>query len=63
LLITLDYEQSKANGPPFSVSANEVSGYWDKLRIVFEHNAIDSTPPKFKEAGLTEVNEKVWLNY
>ena len=63
LLITLDYEQSKANGPPFSVSANEVSGYWDKLRMVFEHNAIDSTPPKFKEAGLTEVIEMVWLNY
>lgn len=62
LLVTLEYDQSKANGPPFSVLADEVKGYWSNLRRVAEHNAIDSTPPKFKEAGLSEVIEVVWLN-
>lgn len=62
LLITLEYDQSKANGPPFAVLADEVSGYWKNLRRVEEHNAIDNTPPKFKEAGLTEVTEVVWLS-
>jgi len=62
LLITLEYDQSKANGPPFSVLADEVAGYWSKLQRVAEHNAIDNTPPKFKEAGLTEVTEVVWVS-
>lgn len=63
LLITLEYDQSKVDGPPFSVLADEVEGYWPKLRRVSEKNAINSTPPKFKEAGLTEVTEVVWINY
>ena len=63
LLITLEYDQSRADGPPFSVLADEVAGYWPKLRRESEKNAINSTPPKFKEAGLTEVTEVVWINF
>jgi len=62
LLITLAYDQSKADGPPFSVQPEEVAEYWDNLQCVAEHNAIDSTPPKFRDAGLTEVIESAWTS-
>lgn len=60
LLITLEYDQAMVDGPPFSVQADEVMEYWSNLRRVAEANAIDSTPPKFRAAGLTEVIETVW---
>ena len=60
LLVTLAYDQSKVDGPPYSVSPTEVAEYWDNLEIVARHNAIDSTPPKFRAAGITEVIESVW---
>ena len=62
LLITLEYDQSVAAGPPFSVPADEVRRYWNCLHRVLEHNAIDSTPPKFRDAGLAVVMEAVWVS-
>lgn len=61
LLITLEYDQSKANGPPYSVLADEVADYWGNIPRLSGYNVIDSAPPKFREAGLTEVTESVWL--
>jgi thiopurine S-methyltransferase len=61
LLITLEYDQSRADGPPYSVLADEVADYWGHIPRVSGYNVIDSTPPKFREAGLTEVTESVWL--
>ena len=62
LLITLEYDQSKADGPPFSVLADEVADYWNNIELISAHNAIDNTPPKFREAGITEVTESVWIS-
>jgi thiopurine S-methyltransferase len=61
LLITLEYDQSRVDGPPYSVLADEVADYWGNIQRVSAYNALDSTPPKFREAGLTEVIEAVWL--
>ena len=61
LLITLEYDQSRVDGPPYSVLADEVADYWGNIQRVSGHNALDGTPPKFREAGLTEVIEVVWL--
>lgn len=61
LLITLEYDQSRADGPPYSVLAEEVAEYWGNIPRVSGSNVIDSTPPKFRQAGLTEVTESVWL--
>lgn len=60
LLITLEYDQLSAPGPPYSVLADEVRRYWKQLQVVSRHNVIDTTPPKFRNAGLTEVTEVVW---
>jgi len=61
VLLTLEYDQSQVAGPPFSVLPDEVRGYWGKLNRVASRNDIDDCPPKFRNAGLTEVTEAVWL--
>jgi thiopurine S-methyltransferase len=60
LVITLGYDQSVAKGPPFCISDDEVLGYWPGLERVDRYDDTANAPPKFLEAGLTEVMETVW---
>ena len=60
LLITFEYEQTTVAGPPYSVAADEVLGYWPELERIEEHEAIDDAPPKFRANGLTSLTEVVW---
>ncbi len=60
LLISLEYDESVATGPPFSVPADEIHSYWPGLERVAAHDDIDNGPPKFREAGLDEMIEVVW---
>lgn len=60
LIVTLEYDQARANGPPFSVSPDEIHGYWPDLERISVRNDIDNSPPKFREAGLDEVIEAIW---
>lgn len=62
LLITLEYDQQQAAGPPFAVMADEVLGYWPGLQRVAAWNDIANAPPKFRDAGLTTLQEVVWLS-
>ena len=61
LLITLEYDQSMVNGPPYSVLADEVKGYWPELRRAGDKSALKNMPPKYREANLSEFVEAVWL--
>ena len=62
LLVTLDYDQSRAPGPPFSVPAQEVEAlYGQRCRVErLGCFATDLVPPHFKEAGLATVTEGVY---
>jgi thiopurine S-methyltransferase len=60
LLVTLEYDQSKGNGPPFSVMAEEVKTYWPVLRRVDQQRDSENIPPKFRDAGISEMLETVW---
>ena len=60
LLITLEYDDEIATGPPYSISPNEIRSYWPELRAVDRYDDIENGPPKFREAGLTEMFETVW---
>lgn len=60
LVITLGYDQSVAKGPPFSITDNEVLGYWPGLERIDRYDDTVNAPPKFLEAGLDEVTETVW---
>jgi len=60
MIITLEYDESIATGPPFSVPAGEVLAYWPDLERVDAHDDIENGPPKFHEAGLKEMIQVVW---
>lgn len=60
LIISLEYDQSIAAGPPFSVAAEEILGYWPRLQRVDAYDDIENGPPKFRKAGLQEMTEVVW---
>jgi len=62
LLVTLEYDQSRVGGPPFSVPADEVRAYWPRLERIAERNDIEDCPPKFRNAGLQFVNEVAWVD-
>jgi len=60
LLISLEYDQLRANGPPFSVLPDEVHSYWPELRKAGDLSALNNMPPKFREAGVDQFIEVVW---
>ena len=62
LLITLEYDQSEMNGPPFSVPAGEVQALFDQRALVTELARADilGDEPHFRERGLTGLEEVVW---
>jgi thiopurine S-methyltransferase len=60
LLITLEYDDAIATGPPFSISGDEIRRYWPDMREVERYDDIENGPPKFLEAGLNEMFETVW---
>ena len=60
LIIALEYDETIAEGPPFSVPADELLGYWPDLVCLEAYEDIANGPPKFREAGLEEMVELVW---
>jgi thiopurine S-methyltransferase len=62
LVVTLEYEQNRVDGPPFSVPAEELLQYWPGLVRVSTSNDLANSPPKFREAGLKEVSEVTWVS-
>ena len=62
LLITLECDAPGIEGPPFSVMPDEVAGYWPDLQRIAQKNDIENSPPRFREAGVKEVLEVVWIS-
>jgi len=62
LLITLEYDQSKVDGPPFSVDRKEVELLFGARGRVEQLATIVSreVPPHFAAAGIQEVTEAVY---
>jgi len=63
LLVTLDYEQQQMQGPPFAVSAGEVSRLYQGGFSVEQlaHTDIIDTQPQFREKGLVSLHESAYL--
>ncbi len=62
LLITLDYDQSQMDGPPFSVGDTEVQALFashSDARILSRRGMLDKEP-KFAERGLTQLDTVVY---
>jgi thiopurine S-methyltransferase len=62
MVVTLEYDQSIVAGPPFAVHADELTEYWSDLRRVGQYDDLQNCPPKFRTAGITDVQEVVWLS-
>lgn len=62
LLITLDYDQSKMSGPPFSVNKTELGSLFSfaKIKELQRTNIIDDEP-HFKKKGLTSFNQTAYF--
>ena len=63
LLITLDYDQALAPGPPFAVSEEEVQAlYGSRCRIrQLDSFRTGELPPHFLECGVEEATEGIYL--
>ena len=59
LLVSLEYDQSQANGPPFSVHGDEILSYWPDLELVESRSDLENGPPKFR--SLARLDEQVWI--
>ena len=63
LLLTVEYDQSRRDGPPFSVPGAEIeTNFSDKFEIdTLCHNEIIEAKPKYKEWGLDSLMERASL--
>lgn len=62
LLITLEYDQSKMDGPPFSVDADEVQRLFTGCAVrQLDVEDVLSGQARFEEAGLGALRERAWL--
>lgn len=60
LIVTLEYDQAVVQGPPFSLTADEVRRFWPDVEPVEDKDDIANCPPKFRAAGLSECREIIW---
>lgn len=60
LLVTLEFDDSLTEGPPYPVFRDEVLAYWPNLRRVTSRDDIANAPQKYLEAGLEEMVEVAW---
>lgn len=62
LLVSLEYDQQLADGPPFSVLADEVAAlYQPRFAVAELHCQLsDDLPPKFRQAGISALTERVY---
>jgi thiopurine S-methyltransferase len=62
LLITLDYDQSEMNGPPFAVSTDEVTRYYGQafqVEPMLQTEIVDESP-RWRAKGLSSLVESVY---
>lgn len=60
LIVTLEYEQALVDGPPFSVTRDEILSYWPALERIDVHDDIENAPPKFRAAQISKLLEVIW---
>jgi thiopurine S-methyltransferase len=63
LLITVDYPQAEMQGPPFSVSAEEVEALYREhaeVRLLAQPDVLEQNP-RFQQRGLSSLRENIFL--
>lgn len=62
LLVTLEFDDSLTEGPPYPVFRDEVLAYWPGLQRVTSRDDIANAPQKYLEAGLSKMIEVAWAD-
>ena len=60
LLIAVEYDQSVAPGPPWSLGREDVAALLPGLDRIAAVDDLADCPPKFRDAGLTAFHEVVY---
>lgn len=63
LLVTMEYPQDQMNGPPFCVHEDEVRALFGTMfdvQVAHREDILQANP-RFRERGLTQMNETVYL--
>ncbi len=60
-VLTVEYDQTVCDGPPYAVSPGELLSYWSELRELARIDDTENAPPKFLERGLERLDEVVWV--
>jgi len=63
LLITMDYPQQEMQGPPFSISSEEVEALYSEfadVRLLTQMEVLAQTP-RFQQRGLSRLRENIFL--
>ncbi|MEO8331571.1 MAG: thiopurine S-methyltransferase, partial [Gallionella sp.] len=63
LLVTVDYPQAEMQGPPFSVTSDEVATLYNKfaeVRLLAQLDVLAKNP-RFQERGLSRLQENIFL--
>ncbi len=61
-VVTVEYDESLADGPPFVVAEPELIEAWPALRLRDSYDDTEAMPPKFREAGIARLVEKIWMS-
>lgn len=63
LLVTLDYPETEMQGPPFSISENEIHSTYanDYEIVILETQDILTDEPFFQDKGLTRLQERAYI--
>ena len=61
LLITLEYNQNQLEGPPYSVSAEEIESLFSPFGSLKLLETFDILDDRFRKKGLTHLLEHVFL--
>ena len=62
MLVTLEYDQTRMSGPPFSVSNDEIQHHYQKhfnIELLMEHDVLEQQP-RFKAKGLNYMVERIY---
>ena len=62
LLLTLEFDETNTQGPPFSIMPDEVLGYWPDLQRVEEKDDLENSSSKIREAGVKQLIEVLWVS-
>lgn len=61
LLLSIEYDQKRVDGPPFSVDHEEIKNLYERRTIeLLEKNPVERMPQKMIDAGV-EIKQKIFL--